>query len=264
MKILRIALVEYINTRPFLDGLEQEFHGHEIELQLLPPSQCAVALREGRCDLALIPVGSLIDFQQVEILPNYCIGARGAVDSVFIFSELPIEELDCLQLDPHSRSSNALAQILLKHHWHRELPLLQPARRNFDNIKGTTGGVVIGDVAIRMRERFTYHYDLAEAWQQMTGLPFAFAVWVARPGALDAYWRKRLNQAFAWGVRQAPQSAQKWATHFELKPDFAHHYLTHSIQFEFDAPKHRALAMYLRLLQHLAVKEVALAEAEKA
>jgi chorismate dehydratase len=39
--------------------------------------------------------------------------------------------------------------------------------------------LIIGDRALQFRDRFTYRYDLATAWREMTGLPFVFAVWVS-------------------------------------------------------------------------------------
>lgn len=249
--MLRIALVEYINTRPFLDGLEKHFYTGEVELLTMPPAKCGVALKEGTCDIALIPAGAIPDMPQVEILPNYCIGAEGEVASVFIFSQKPLDQCKKLVLDTHSKSSNGLARILLKHHWKQEMELILPEYRDFSLIKGDTAGVVIGDKAIRIRSQYKYVYDLSLHWQEMTGLPFAFAVWAAQKDRLDPHWRDRLNQAFQSGVNQAAASAVKWARAFDIDPDFAHTYLTQYIDFRFTAPKHTALNLYLELLLKL-------------
>ena len=50
--MLRIALVEYINTRPFLDGLEKEFYPGEVELLCMPPAACGRALQDKSCGKA--------------------------------------------------------------------------------------------------------------------------------------------------------------------------------------------------------------------
>ncbi len=251
--MLRIALVEYINTRPFLDGLEKHFSAEEVSLLCMPPAACGTALQKGDCDLALVPVGAIPDMPAIEILPDYCIGAEGEVASVFIFSQVPLEEAESLVLDAHSRSSNGLARILLQHHWNLNPSLLQPKSRNFGQIKGSSAGVVIGDQAIRMRGQYAYVYDLSLAWQEMTSLPFAFAVWAAPKGRLDSLWRQRLHDAFKEGVEGAAQSAARWADKFEIEADFAQQYLTSYIDFRFNAPKHQALNLYLQLLSKLAV-----------
>jgi chorismate dehydratase len=249
--MLRIALVEYINTRPFLDGLEKHFQAEEVELITLSPSACGIALKEGKCDLALIPVGSIPELSKLEILPNYCIGSNGPVESVFIFSQQPLEQCNRLILDTHSRSSNGLARILLAQHWKLSPELIMPDSRDFSLLTGGTAGVVIGDQAIRLRENYAHVYDLSQAWQEMTGLPFAFAVWASHQGRLTPIWRQRLNAAFADGVQQAAESATKWAEHFDIDPVFAHQYLTQHIDFRFTAERHRALHLYLHHLQSL-------------
>lgn len=249
--MLTVALVEYINTRPFLDGLEAHFGADEMELLLLPPADCARALQNGQADLALMPVGALPNFDQVEILPDFCIGANGPVHSVFLFAQQPIETLDTVILDRHSRSSNGLARVLLHHYWQQSVHYLMPDQKHFDRIIGKTGGVVIGDQAIRIRDRYAYAYDLSEAWHQLTGLPFAFAVWVYRPEVMDRPLAKCLFHAMQEGVSQRASTADRWADYFRLDPAFARRYLTEYIDYRFTPAKHQALALYYRSLLKL-------------
>ncbi len=244
----RIALVEYINTRPFLDGLERNFSSDEISLHLLPPMDCARALQEGTVDLALMPVGALTNFEHLEILPEYCIGAQGPVNSVFLYAQQPVETLHTVILDRHSRSSNGLLRILMHHHWQQPVSYEMPASKHFDRILGGTGGVVIGDQAMRIRDQFAYAYDLSEAWHELTGLPFAFAVWAHHPGNLDERMRERLYLALRDGVENRKQTAINWSEYFQFEEDFAIEYLTRYIDFPFTPAKHRALKLYLKKL----------------
>ncbi|MEM9984649.1 MAG: menaquinone biosynthesis protein [Bacteroidota bacterium] len=249
--MIRIALVEYINTRPFLDGLVDHFHAEEVELLLLPPMDCARALQEGRADLALMPVGALTNFDQVDMLPDFCIGADGPVHSVFLFAQRPVAELKEIRLDPHSRSSNGLLRILMQHHWQRQLHYHMPSQRDFSLIQGTVGGVAIGDEAIKIRDRYEYVYDLSASWQDLTGLPFAFAVWVHRRGALSEHQRQRIFKALQQGVAQREETALRWHEYFGLARDFSLRYLTEYIDYQFTPAKHRAVQLYLRNLKRL-------------
>lgn len=252
---MNIALVSYINTRPFLDGLEREFgKGEEVTLHLLPPSDCARALFDGQAELALIPVGSIPLGPPLRLLPSWCIGANGPVESVFVFSQRPIKEVEQVWLDRHSRSSNALAQILFARYWNQDVRWLEPANKHFDQIDDTTAGVVIGDEAIRIRNRFAYQYDLSEAWKAMTGLPFAFAVWAYLPGTLDEQTISRIESALSQGVAQKAETAHKWAGHFGMTEEFAEHYLSACIDFKFDDGKHEAVELYLSLIQEMSGK----------
>jgi chorismate dehydratase len=245
---MQIATVSYLNTRPFIDGLEARMPEAAASLSLLPPAACAASLREGKSQLALLPVGALPELGQVELLPQHCIGADGPVDSVFLFSRRPISEIRFLAPDAHSRSSNLLAALLLRHHWRREVELRPFLRDPIAEIRGEVAGVVIGDRAIRMRGLFPYAYDLAGAWRELTGLPFVFAVWASRPGSFSPAWQASFESALAWGVARAAGSADRWASAYQISPAFARTYLTRRISYAFDAPKHRALALFLSLL----------------
>ena len=256
--MIDIALVSYINTRPFMDGFEAKIKDREIRFHLLPPVDCATHLHQGKCQMALLPVGALAQFKNISIMPNYCIGADGEVASVFLFSQEPLEKLDTIYLDRHSRSSNGLLQILMKHHWEKEVSYHKPEFKHFDKIKGSAGGVVIGDKAIRIRDQYAYAYDLAQAWKDMTGLPFAFAVWAYLPEAFTSEQLRQLNDAMRFGVEQAPKSAAKWAPEYKLDPEFAHKYLSHYIDFQFDVGKHKALELYYQLLLDLPQPELQL------
>lgn len=247
---MRIAVISYLNATPFVDGLRRMFSPYEAELLLLPPAECAAALREGRCDAALIPVGALGELKDIKLLPDFCIGANGAVDSVFILAQQPIETLDTLLLDPESRSSNRLAEVLLKHHWHAQ-PQLQPTRSldYVQQIKQQVGGVVIGDKAIQYKKDFAYAYDLPEAWRQMTGLPFVFATWAIRVESFPAAQYQRFCQALQHGVEHAAESAARWAKTHQVSENFALHYLLQCLDFRFDSAKHRSMKLYRQFIE---------------
>ncbi|MDB4285744.1 menaquinone biosynthesis protein [bacterium] len=250
--MLNITLVSYINTRPFIDGIMKEFSESEVKLTLVPPADCAQELQDGNCDVALVPVGAIKDFENIAILPNYCLGADGDVESVFILAHSPIQELDTILLDRHSRTSNGLAKILCKHHWNQTVDFIQPDGPNFDKIEGSTGGVVIGDKAIKIRNQFPYAYDLSGAWKSMTGLPFTFAVWAYRPEKIDQWQQSRLNEAMRKGAANVRESALHWAAFYGIDPEFAVHYLEKDMDYRFDADKHKAMRLYLQLLDNQA------------
>lgn len=223
----------------------------ELEIQAVPPADCAQQLAAGACEMALIPAGALLDFKGISILPDFCIGADGPVQSVFIFSQQPIENIDTLILDRHSRSSNGLARILLQHYWQKSVVLTKAEGKHFDAIQGNTAGVVIGDKALKIKDNFAYVYDLSEYWKKMTGLPFAFAVWAFFQDKVSKNTLKKINQALALGVAQTADSALKWGETFGLTPEVATRYLTQDIHFHLTADRHTALQLYLELLSQL-------------
>src|SRR5439155_10234643 len=111
---------------------------------------------------------------------------RGPVRSVKLFSRVPFERIERIALDAGSRTSQALALVWLDARYGVRPADVEPLPMGVPVLESTADAVlVIGDRAMRVPEApFHAVADLAEAWQELTGLPFVFAVWVAR-GGLD-------------------------------------------------------------------------------
>lgn len=241
---MRLSVVSYLNTKPFIYGIFRSPLSDQIELSLDIPSMCAQKLLREEADLALAPVAVIPDLPEAHLLSNFCIGATGAVRTVCIFSEKPIVSIRRLFLDFHSRTSVALAPILCREYWGVE-PELLPAHDGYEqHIGGDTAGLVIGDRAIGMEKRFPYVYDLGQAWNNWTGLPFVFAAWVStRPLPLDFV--RRFNEALADGIAQIPQLVKILPTipDFDLEVYFRHH-----ISYELNEAKWQGLQRFLSYL----------------
>src|SRR5690606_2915219 len=115
-----ISAVSYTNTLPFVYGLQHSSLTDQISLSLDVPSTCAHKLIHGEADLGIVPVAALPDIPHAQIVSDYCLGATGAVNSVFIYSEKPAAAIKSIRLDSQSRTSNALARVLLHHYWKNE------------------------------------------------------------------------------------------------------------------------------------------------
>src|SRR5438876_1997933 len=109
---LRIGAVNYLNTKPLICDLEAL--APEAELVLEVPSRLADDLAGSRLDVGLIPVIEYFRAGSYSIVPDIAIASRGPVLSVTLFSRVPWQEIRCLALDEGSRTSAALAQILLR------------------------------------------------------------------------------------------------------------------------------------------------------
>lgn len=256
---LRIAAVSYLNTKPFLWGLEQTVGAEHLAIQTDIPSRCLGYFTRQEADAALVPVGSLLGLSEICVLDGYCIGATWHVDSVFIFAQQPITELEALYLDADSQTSNGLARVLCRHHWQRtSLQFLESTGNHTNEIQGRRGGVVIGDKAFPLVGQFAYTYDLANAWHAFTanaypatgGWPFTFAVWVVQPSVPEAL-RTVLRQAFRHGLEHREAVAQLWANRFGRTPAQAYDYYTQSIDYTLDTAKKQSIDLYLTLLAEL-------------
>lgn len=244
MDKIRISAVSYLNTKPFIYGLFRSELAGQIELNLDIPAVCAEKLRAGEADLALAPVAIIPELDQAYLASDFCIGSYGPVHTVCIFSESPLDRIEKLYLDFHSKTSAALTQVLCREYWHIQ-PEFLPATEGFEQqIKGATAGLIIGDRTFPQHDRFPYRYDLGEAWTNWTGLPFVFAAWIsARP--LPAAFKKSFNAALATGLDRIPELIKVLPNYpgADLELYFSKH-----ISYELDEAKWIALNRFLELL----------------
>lgn len=201
---MRLTAVSYLNTKPFIYGLYRSDLAGIIDLSLDIPSVCAQKLLKGEADIALTPVAIIPQLPQAYLVSDYCIGATGAVKTVCLFSEVPLENIQQIYLDFHSRTSVALVQILCRHYW-KVQPVFIPATEGFEQrIGGSTAAVIIGDRAIGLEQKYPYIYDLGEAWVDWTGLPFVFAAWISTRPVTEEM-TERFNNALRFGLDHLPE-----------------------------------------------------------
>lgn len=219
-----------------------------MDLVLDYPAALARMLLDDQIDVGLIPVAVIPRLKEAHVVSDYCIGARGAVASVGIFSERPLEEIDTVLLDYQSRTSAALSRILLKEFWHSTANCVDTQGEEYRHrIAGSTAGLVIGDRALEQSLASTYMYDLGEAWKAHTGLDFVFAAWVANK-PLDPDFIEHFNNANALGlehleevIAQVPESA------YDLRT-----YYTQNISYVMDGAKRKGMELFLEKVQGLA------------
>lgn len=244
MEKIKISIVSYLNTTSFLYGIEQDQSLLEcIELNKDIPSECARKLQEGEVDLGLVPVAVIPKLKESHLISDYCIGAVGKVKSVLLVSDVPLQKIEKIYLDFHSRTSVALCQLLSREYWNIHPEFLAAGQQYISKIKDTTAGVIIGDRTFHMKREYAYRYDLSEEWQKMTGLPFVFAAWVSNK-KLDPHFIEKFNAALSFGLAHTDtaiqQLTEKSIDDIELKE-----YLTNYIQFELDEQKLKGLNLFL-------------------
>lgn len=241
---IRVGAVSYLNTKPLLYGIQRSSIMDDIVLKIDYPSRIAAMLLHDEIDLGLVPVAIIPEMTSYHINTDYCIGCKGPIASVCLFSELPLDKVEKILLDYQSRTSVVLAKILLKEYWKVQPEFIHAGEDFTERIKGTVAGLVIGDRALEQRKRSPYIYDLGEAWKQLTGLPFIFAAWVSNKKLDDAFIGE-FNIANGMGLHHIESVLQ------ELNYDVfnLHDYYTRYISYELDAAKKEGLELFLQKLK---------------
>ena len=244
----RISAVSYLNTKPFIYGIESSGLLDECILQLDIPSECARKLIDDRADIGLIPAAAIHGLGEAHIITDYCIGAEGLVGSVMLYSEVPLGEIETVLLDYQSRTSVALTRVLARELWKIE-PGWEQAQPGYETtISGSTAAVIIGDRTFSIGNRYRYSWDLAEEWMKLTGLPFVFACWVSNK-EIPASFVERLNDALRLGVERRGKVAELFASQYpgtDVKD-----YLMNKISYSLDNKKREGLQRFLDYLASL-------------
>ncbi len=237
-------MVGYHNTLPFLHGLEKAKDNYHLILDV--PSKCMDYFVNDEADVALVPVATLLDSVDYEIITDFCIGCVGAVGTVGLYAHQSIEKLDAIWLDSDSRTSQLLTKILCEHHWGVDVKFKEVDARSIKaiDLPQNTGLLMIGDKAFGAKSDFSNTYDLGTEWQLMTSLPFAFAVWIAKPHISEDLITE-LNDTLALGVDNIElvlESNHELAEKINLRSYFEEY-----IDYAYDEDKKRAFEVYREL-----------------
>lgn len=240
---VRISTISYTNTKPFVYGMKAFPELDELaEIIFDTPADAASKLLLDQSDLGIVPVAILPELPVSHIITDYCIGADGPVNSVFVFSHLPAALVKVIRLDPQSRTSNNLARVLCSQYWMNGARFIAA-----DSTEAADAQVLIGDRTFLNRERFEFAFDLSAEWKSFTGLPFVFAVWASNK-KLDPYFINVFNQAMKYGV----DHISELLTGLDPIPGFdLDDYLRNKLSFTFTDDKKEGLELYLNYIQEL-------------
>ncbi|MBA2610430.1 MAG: menaquinone biosynthesis protein [Bacteroidetes bacterium] len=248
--MIRISIVNYTNTLPFKWALKHSKLLEKINLQEDIPSICAQKLKFKQVDLALVPVALLAELDTYFIETDFCIGANGKVDSVKLYSNVPLNEIKTVVLDYHSKSSITLTKVLFKFFWKLDVSFLD-AKPGFENdIKNTNAAVIIGDRTFTLNGKYKYEYDLANEWKKFTALPFVFAAWVSTE-KLNPEFISEFNTVLKFGVDNISKAVDTDYTNKNLSKEQTIEYLTARIDYNLNADKKKALNLFLEYIRKL-------------
>lgn len=260
---IRLAAVRYLNTAPLITGLE-DLQG--LSLELMVPSRIAEAVASRRADIGLV---SIIDLARAHPaqgphpvrlagLRAGMIGSNGRTMTVRIFSRVDPRRITHLHADTDSHTSVALASLILAHRT-GSLPTLIPfdTRERIALLPHTQPGpqphtqaqdewpealLLIGDKVVTQTPsavRYPHQIDLGEAWRDLTGLPFVYALWACRAGDSDS---PQIATAAALLDRQRRRNAMRidaiateHARRLGWPDDLARRYLGELLRYELSA-----------------------------
>jgi len=167
-------------------------------------------------------------------------------------SNQPITDCKHVVLDNHSRTSAQLTRILLKQYWNTDVSYSTEKIDDLENLSENNAVLMIGDKVFENEEKYKYTYDLGHYWKKMTGLPFAYAVWIAKdyvPNTAIEQLSKDLDAGIS-SIDKVILEQEK----LEPKHDLASYYRD-NIDYVFDEQKKEALELYLQKIKEIQTKK---------
>jgi chorismate dehydratase len=235
---LIVSAVSYLNTWPLVWGF---LHGPQrglFEFRFDLPVHCAEALRDRKADVGLLPCAEL-DRLGLDFLPDLGIACEGAVRSILLISRRPFDAIRTLAVDSSSRTSVALARIILAERYGC-CPLVTPHAPSLEEmLAGNDAALIIGDPALRIDpEALPYRtLDLGAEWVAWSGLPMVFAVWAGRAEFLTAEVAEAFRASHRWGREHLDEMIERGSADRGFERNLVRDYFTRHIVYPL-SPRH--------------------------
>ncbi len=181
---IKMGRISYINASPVYYGLDAGLTPPWLELVTDVPAALNQKIISGEVQVSPISAAHYAKYHKnLLLLPDLSISCNGEVLSVICASRYPLEELDGKKVALSRESAtgaNLLKLILSQKKVSPEYITLDMNTISLD-CQEADAVMVIGDKALSLpwKDHFPHVTDLGKAWQDMTGLPFVFAVWAA-------------------------------------------------------------------------------------
>ncbi len=241
----RVCAVSYLNTLPLVWGM---LHGSQrecFELEFSLPSECADRLASGAADIGLVP-SIEVARQGLDFVPGTGIACHGEVRSILLVTKVRPEKIRTLATDSSSRTSVALARIILSRRYGAvpELVSLPPDLPAM--LEGADAALLIGDPALRLyaaRPQLAV-YDLGAEWVEMTGLPMVFAVWGGRKEAVSPGMEAAFTESCRFGRARIDEIARREGPARNMSEALACEYLDRNIVNELGEREYEGLRLF--------------------
>jgi chorismate dehydratase len=275
---VRVGAVGYLNARPLVYGLEQSAR---FQLRYDVPSECSRLLHEHAIDIGLIPSIEYLRGGPYCIVPDLAIASQGPVASVMLFTTKPVGDVQSIAMDTSSRTSVALARVLCARLFNIDPAVEARSPDLQDMLTQCDAALIIGDSALFLdacsigpgpyasgsaggggSDRLdaggdprVEAIDLGDAWNRMTGLPFVYAFWAGRPGALTAEDVMALQRARDEGIRRPDELARQYLADRPAWHELGARYLRDNIRYHFGAEERAGLELFYRYAEEAGVVE---------
>jgi predicted solute-binding protein len=249
-----VCAVSFLNTAPLVWGLVHGRQRGRFDLSFCLPSECADRLEAGTAEVGIVPAIEAARLG-LEPLPGCGIACRGTVRSILLVSKVPGERIRTVAADSSSRTSVALARIVLARRYgaHPQVRSHPPALEAM--LETAEAALLIGDPALRVDPAALPYrtLDLGAEWWELTGLPMVFAVWAARPGYASPELAEALNDSLRFGLQRMDEIVAREAAARGFEEPLVRDYFRHNVVLEFGESERLGLERFLDEARRLGI-----------
>ncbi len=245
-----MCAVSYFNTVPLVWGM---LHGPQrgvFDLQFAVPSACAARVRDGRADIGIVPIATLLE-QDLTIFRGTGIACRGPVRTILLISKRPFAGIEVLAVDSGSRTSVMLSRIILRsaHQANPALVTMEPRLKTM--LEVADAALIIGDAALllepdELRAQGLYVADLGIEWTRLAGLPMVFAVWAGRSAVYSIANEAAFIGSCQYGLAHLDQIVQLEHLRRGITAQLAREYLTDNLVLELGENEYCGMDAFLK------------------
>lgn len=260
----RVGHIQFINCFPLFYGLIEKKFLLDIDLIKGNPTDLNRMLYKNLLDLAPIPsIAYARNYQDYVLMPDISVSADGNVKSIYLFSKVPIDQLDRrkVALTNISATSVALLRIIMARGYNIVPDYFTSAPELGAMLLEADAALLIGDDALRAKyqhDNQLYVYDLGQEWKNMTGKPMVFAVWAIREDYAEKHRQDiiTIRDTFTDSIRLSLEQVETVAAKAAEWEDFPPEYLVdyfRTLRFDFDYSKQEGLMEYYREAYNLGI-----------
>jgi len=259
METPRISASSYSNTAPliwsFLYGSQ---HGRVEIILDNAPARSAELLSQARVDAALVPVIAYHHLPDVRLVPGVCVAAKEKVRSVALITRgKDLRHVHSVSLDTSSRTSVVLTKIIF-----REFLGFEPEWRDTPPdldamLDASDCALLIGDPALQISDlglriadsnpkskiQNLKSFDLAQLWNQHTGLGFIFAMWMTRSETSPVDFAAARDE----GLSRIDEIVSNYLPDIKISDDDFRNYLLQNVSYTIDDDLQRGMELYFEL-----------------
>jgi len=247
---MKIGSVPYLNARPLVDWLER-YPREDFTLHYAAPAVLIEQLFDGTLDVAMASTFPTLEHAELKLLPWVGVTTPGPAWSVRLFSRTPIGDIRTVALDAGSRSSSALARIILADRYGITPNYLDHPPELNAMLMVADAAVLIGDIGITAGDESLIELDLGKEWRALTGLPFYFAGWVARNLATLDRASSLLYMALEFGLARLHGIAAEEAVRLGISEERCYAYLSQIMRYRTGKKEVAGLEEFRRRAQRL-------------